>query len=666
MSRDDDRDHDRDERDRKEQEQEHRSNRAAPAGHGEQWTPLLGLQAFANEATTQVLSSTETMARYLEQIAHHTCGIYNEAHWQTELQRDMHVDLQAVKELLETSFPAGALERSRRGEAQRRRDECCPPEEPQPVCQPSACPPDAERGDGKLHHGAAVAVRVDGAPYPPFEIMGEAAEGRNIDHYPLVPAGPLRGSLAPVIPALEIRDYQGGAGDGGAANPVQFFVDTAVGSKVAFKGFPPDLSGASGRDVVMMSGNTWAAYSTDGGVTFTTLDPTTIFPSSPTKDAAGNLLDNGLCCDQVIQYIPSIDRFVWLMQFCGSGAATPGGTCLQGVNRLRIAAASPDTIKNSKGTGWTYWDLTSAGLNLGARAMDYPDLSVGTNSLYVSADSVGSGGLVVVRIPLAQIQAGSTINFDFTNPSNPSGKGTAYGAHLSQNTGDTVFWAGHFDTSTVRLFSMKEGENRYSWRDVAQDSYPSTDFSSLCPDNNDWLNFIGTVFGAAAVIGATRVGNEVWLAWTAGRGGGFAHPHIQVLQIEITTFSKTKQWQIWNPDHAFAYPSLATNVADEVGIALAWGGGKKYYASTAVGILGDFVVWYSEASDATDATNTGANSNGRWGDYVTCRQADPNGNLYSGTGYAVIKKTPPATGTQFNPRYVLFGRQSDAPQRPPR
>ena len=43
MSRDDDRDHDRDERDRKEQEQEHRSNRAAPAGHGEQWTPLLGL-----------------------------------------------------------------------------------------------------------------------------------------------------------------------------------------------------------------------------------------------------------------------------------------------------------------------------------------------------------------------------------------------------------------------------------------------------------------------------------------------------------------------------------------------------------------------------------------------------------------------------------------------
>ena len=47
-----------------------------------------------------------------------------------------------------------------------------------------------------------------------------------------------------------------------------------------------------------------------------------------------------------------------------------------------------------------------------------PDLAVGTNSLYVSADSVGSGGLVVVRIPLSEIQAATTIHFDFTNPAN--------------------------------------------------------------------------------------------------------------------------------------------------------------------------------------------------------------------------------------------------------
>lgn len=174
---------------------------------------------------------------------------------------------------------------------------------------------------------------------------------------------------------------------------------------------------------------------------------------------------------------------------------------------------------------------------------------------------------MVVRIPLSEIQAATTIHFDFTNPATPGG---AYGSHLSQNTGDTVFWAGHVNTSTMRVLSMKEGENRYSWRNVDPGSYPSTDFSSLCPDNNDWLNFVGTQFGAAAIIGAVQVGGGLCLAWTAARGGGFAHPHVQVLQIDTSTWKKTRQWQIWNADHTFAYPSLALNSADEVGIALAW------------------------------------------------------------------------------------------------
>ena len=146
------------------------------------------------------------------------------------------------------------------------------------------------------------------------------------------------------------------------------------------------------------------------------------------------------------------------------------------------------------------------------------------------------------------------------------------------------------------------------------------------------------------------------------RGGGFAHPHVQVLQIDTSTWKKTnwkktKQWQIWNADHAFAYPSLALNSADDVGIALAWGGGGKFYASFAVGILGDFVVWFSEASNATDATNSGAGSNGRWGDHVTCRQAHPDSALFSGTGYRRAPEAPPAVGTQYNPRYILFGRR---------
>jgi hypothetical protein len=63
-------------------------------------------------------------------------------------------------------------------------------------------------------------------------------------------------------------------------------------------------SGAvTGGGVVFATANWSAAYSTDG-INFKVLDPTKIFPD----DAIG------FCCDQIVQYVPSIDRFVWLLQ----------------------------------------------------------------------------------------------------------------------------------------------------------------------------------------------------------------------------------------------------------------------------------------------------------------------------------------------------------------
>src|SRR2546425_5882736 len=117
-------------------------------------------------------------------------------------------------------------------------------------------------------------------------------------------------------------------------------------------------SGASGNGVIFVSANWRVAYSLDGGGTFTVLDPTTIFPN----DAVG------YCCDQIIQYAPSIDRFIWLLQ--GNG--------------VRLAVASPAQVKNSGGTAWTYWNLTPDVFGQQGASFDYPDLSVGNNFLYMS------------------------------------------------------------------------------------------------------------------------------------------------------------------------------------------------------------------------------------------------------------------------------------------
>ena len=146
------------------------------------------------------------------------------------------------------------------------------------------------------------------------------------------------------------------------------------------------VSGASGiaepsgsinaGGIVFTSANWLAAYSINSGTSFNQLNPTTIFPN----DAVG------YCCDQVVQYAPTIDRFIWLLQ--GNG--------------VRLAVATPAQVKNSSGTGWTYWNLTPD--LFGATGFDYPDLSIGDKYLYMSWNASAKvsghmGGAHVIRRP---------------------------------------------------------------------------------------------------------------------------------------------------------------------------------------------------------------------------------------------------------------------------
>ena len=169
--------------------------------------------------------------------------------------------------------------------------------------------------------------------------------------------------------------------------------------------------------MILITANWSIAYSTDGGSTFTVLDPTTIFPN----DAIG------YCCDQIIQYAPSIDKFIWLLQ--GTG--------------YRLAMASPADIKNSNGKSWTYWNL-SPSLFGKCTGPDYPDLSVGDNSLYISWDAgpAGTGctqGFQVVRTSLAGIKAGGTITLDFTDPANaPAEQGLGRASYAEHRRRDLL------------------------------------------------------------------------------------------------------------------------------------------------------------------------------------------------------------------------------------
>jgi hypothetical protein len=487
--------------------------------------------------------------------------------------------------------------------------------------------PPAGPGSGTLKTGTVPSHTVTGAPFPPQKPnFGDQDNGSRYT----VPVGPfVPGTPTPTTTGTQPAPI-------GDPPAVDFTVNNdwnIAQSTVA------EPSGASGGGVVFVTSNWFAAYSTDGGSTFHQLDPTTIFPNN---DAIG------FCCDQIVQYVPSINRFIWLLQ--GNG--------------MRLASASPADIISSKGTAWTYWNLTVQTFGEPAgTGFDYPDLAVGDNSLYISWDAGWPGcptgcnsGREVMRTSLAQIQASSSIGIGYTTPSD---SGNGWGDHLSQDTGNEIFWAGHNNTSNIRIFSLMEGSNTYFWQDVGISSWSNTGLSSTTPDGQDWMNKLSG-FPGTSVIGLTRSGNQVWFGWSAGTDNNFQQPHVEMVTMNIDNnnppnLSVAQQVQVWNNSYAFGYPALATNLCTgEVGMSFEYGGNGNY-ENHVVGFWGDFIAYITTESNAGST---------RFGDYVTIRQApitDANpGNLFDAFGYGMNTNPPPATGASADPHYVQFGRPASS------
>ncbi|MGO9420092.1 hypothetical protein [Roseiarcus sp.] len=629
MAKDHEHDHERHEH----EDPERHGPRPAPGEIGDLLRTLIEVQVANNEMLAGLTRKLDRAICVLEHISRNTCETLNEV-----------AALADCKEPCEPCEPCAPPEATCCGKPPAEGPKPCPPpEKHEPPCKYEPCEPGEEAGGSDVSKpGSAPPQRTFGAPYPPVVRPENPTIRANGFRAPRIPRGPFRGFLTPGAVHAPLNFSSGGAGGAGGDDPVVFGVYTNSGSVASPQStVAADISGAQSGNIVLATGNWYILYSFDGGGTFTTLDPTTVFD---------NTADGGFCCDQIVQYVPSIDRFIWLMQF------NPGA---DGKNRLRVASASPESVHSSKCTSWTYWDLTSDALGIvttaadaknGIHNLDYPNISVGTNYLYISVDN-WSAGRIVVRISLSDISAGGTINFRYTDWSNG---GVAYGSHVTQNTGDEAYWAGNKNNSTLTVFNWNENSTSYSWRDVGVNNWPNGTLSSTGASGADWLTKASS-FPNAGVIGATRRNNEIWFAWMASSGtgapGGFNFPNanVQVVKIDPTNnYQRIDQFPIWNNDYAFAYPALATNSQGEVGIALAWGG-KTFDANSAVGILGDFVVWYPEAS--TFSTT-------RWGDFVTARQASPQTGLFAGFAYAILKDTTTTAGYRFDPYYLLFGRNS--------
>lgn len=490
------------------------------------------------------------------------------------------------------------------------------------------------------HHQSAPAIPVrggtfHGTPSPPSPRRDDGDDEE--EPRPAIPTGKPRGPIKPSSPHVNLtimgdsnidlnntiprtkRQQCGG-------NGVVFNTSTLFGTN---GGQPSEPSGAKAGNVIFSTANFLAAVSLDGGATFHTLDPTVY------SGAANPATDGGYCCDQIVQYLPSIDRFAWLIQYWSNS---------KGSNKLRLITFHPRDVDIHGINSWIYLDILSTDLKLSG-PLDAGELAVGNNYLWLAATNTGHG-LVVVRIPTASLNVVGSLTYWYTDVANG---GTAYLSRLSQNPGDTLFWGGHSALgTTMRIFKWPESGTTYFWNDIRINDWPAnnTNFRSYCPGNSSTNWVYSAAF--ATVLGSTRrSSSEVWFAWAAPSGGGFANVHIQIAQINVAswpTLQLVRQWQIWNPDFAFIYPAFYTNQCGDVGLSVMLGGGS-FNPTSAVGIANSDgvltrTVYYPELSNVCE---------NRFGDYLTVRSAD--GFDYEGYVYAE-KSTD--FGIQRDVRYVQF------------
>jgi hypothetical protein len=387
-------------------------------------------------------------------------------------------------------------------------------------------------------------------------------------------------------------------------------------------------SAAANGQVVVYTGNWYAAVSTDGGTTFKYIDPANAFKASDPPNSS-------FCCDQIVHYIPQIDTFVWLLQY---------GNQAESDNIQRLAFAKTDDVAQGR---WRLFDITTAFLGVPGAFLDFPDLAVGANSLYVTTNifpGADRPGSAVVRIPLSSIQNGPVVAKPFVTTDLQSFR-------VAQNCGTTAFFAAHQDTSTLALFSWDETQDTPTQHSVGVARWiGGNGYNSRTPDGHRWLDRADP-----RITGATMASSELWFAWAVDAGSNHRpRPLVQIARIDASNSTLLENINVFDPDSAICYGALSTNLDQEVGISYMIGGGPRF-PSHAVGILTgtrkDLVVAASDRGPLDDPTT----GKGEWGDYLTVRRMFPNQKLFAVTGYT-LKGTGDGSNRDATPRFVVFGR----------
>jgi len=391
--------------------------------------------------------------------------------------------------------------------------------------------------------------------------------------------------------------------------------DSDTGGQTSTVGEP---SAAVNGDEIFVSGNWYATKSVDGGASWTFVNPYTLLPS-PGSD---------FCCDQSVIYDPGRKLFFWLLQYVQDA---------NGTNVLRVAAKKGGTLADDS---WHWWDFSPKETDAAwaAEWFDYPDLELSDNFLYLTTNSFEGEEWrrsVVFRFSLDELASTGELSFRHWSTTEN------FSLRCVSGAADVMHFASHNSLSQVRLFTWPEGDDEPTFRDVNVSAWSAGTFVARGPDGANWLQR-----GDPRITGAWVVDGRIGLAWTANRRGSRPYPYVRVVEIADTHVADR---DIWSPDYAYAYPAAAPNEQGEVGITL-FRGGNAINPEHLVG------AW-DDATESWQLQLTAGGTNGpvddKWGDYLACRRAQPDGSSWLATGYTLQGG---GTRTDAVPRIVVFRR----------
>jgi hypothetical protein len=387
-------------------------------------------------------------------------------------------------------------------------------------------------------------------------------------------------------------------------------------------------------DAILYTANWFAAKSTDGGNTFSYINPYTFFPSA----------NGGFCCDQVTAYAPTQDMALWGLLYIDDGTT----------NTLRIARAIGGA--GIAADSWVYWNFTPqlVGFPNGVW-LDYPSFTVGGNNLYVSSNAFLTSndtfaGNVLMRIPLAELAAGGSISFQYFR----SNIGTE---RITEGAGSTIYWAGFATTSQMRIHRWTEGSGTIFWDNVNLNAFNwlSRDGVATSPDGTNWA-----ARADSRPLGAYVAEGVIGVMWMAKQGEGRPKPYTVHARFSESTRALISQSDIWHPDYAWMYPAVNPNTAGHLAGTLQIGGaasGTFAYPGTQMWITDDVTGPSMTVGGLffVSAGNDGPNNNA-WGDYFSVRPHKTRPRTWVAASHSLQGG---GSGSSAVPKYLWFGRERD-------